>query len=320
MKLFCALLLTAAAAHPQDDAPDPKALLTDAILHYRAEKDRVARVFVRHGRSEGQAGFGGPVQIMVTLPGSRGKPYEGPAQVWRDADGVTVVTTPAGTLPQFKVYVARDGRAIRQLTFENEDGALNTAMLEHELVSLLDPERFIRHVMAAQGQLQVKLDPATGDATFTGSIDPKIAEAVPQQLPAGLPAAAAQQMRGMFPRNLLLRASAVLVVTKQGRFKSAAIKFTRNDPSKEMLRRWKNKGGGGALIPGFGGKAPPPAPKGGGAPPPPKPGGDEKEKKSKVDNTPIEGGTTTYTLTFDQAEPSDAAKAFKREVARLAAR
>jgi len=327
MKLFCALLLITAATRAQDDAPDPKALLSDAILHYRAQKDRVATVHIRHGRPQGQAGgfgFGGAVQIVVSGPGgAKGKPYEGTAQIWRDPSGATVVTSPGGKLPAFKLYVSRDGSAVRQITYGDGDGAINMEMLQHELVSLLDPDRFMRHVLAARGQLQVTVDPTTGAATFTGSIDPKIAEAIPQKLPPGVPAAAVQQMMGMFPQNLLLEAKATFVVTKDGRFKTAAITFTRNDPNQEMLRRWKNKKGARVVIGGFGGQAPPPqgGQGGGGAPPPPKPGGDDAQKdgeKKKADEKPIEGGTTTYTLTFENAEPSDAAKGFKREVARLA--
>ena len=82
---------------------------------------------------------------------------------------------------------------------------------------------------------------------------------------------------------------------EQGRLEQAAVTVTRNDPMREMMRgRMK----GMRIQIG-----------GAGAPPPP---ANDDEKKHD-----IEGGSTTYTLTFENRKPSERIQAFQRYVARL---
>ncbi|MHC4137445.1 MAG: hypothetical protein ACYTDU_14585 [Planctomycetota bacterium] len=101
---------------------------------------------------------------------------------------------------------------------------------------------------------------------------------------------------GMNPMNArVLRVRAKLTVSEKGRLEQAAITVIRNDPMREMMRgRMK----GMRIQIG-----------GAGAPPPPR---DDDEKKHD-----IEGGSTTYTLTFEERQPSERVRAFQREVARL---
>ncbi|MHC4817232.1 MAG: hypothetical protein ACYTF8_04105 [Planctomycetota bacterium] len=99
----------------------------------------------------------------------------------------------------------------------------------------------------------------------------------------------------MSPRVLKVRAT--LTVTGKGRLEQAAVTVTRNDPVREMMRG-KMKG----MRIQFGGA---------GAPPPPPPAEDDEKKHD------IEGGSTTYTLTFESKQPSERIRVFEREIARL---
>lgn len=102
---------------------------------------------------------------------------------------------------------------------------------------------------------------------------------------------------GMNPMNArVLKVSAKLTVSEKGGLEQAAVTVVRNDPLREMMRgRMK-----GMRIQMGGAGAPPPPP------------ADDDEKKHD-----IEGGSTTYTLTFEDRQPSGRVQAFQRDVARL---
>jgi hypothetical protein len=102
---------------------------------------------------------------------------------------------------------------------------------------------------------------------------------------------------GMNPMNArVLKVRAKLTVSEKGRLEQAAVTVVRNDPLREMMRgRMK---GMRIQIGGAGAPPPPPA--------------DDDEKKHD-----IEGGSTTYTLTFEDRQPSERVQAFQRDVARL---
>jgi hypothetical protein len=93
----------------------------------------------------------------------------------------------------------------------------------------------------------------------------------------------------------VLKVRAKLVVDEQGRLEQAAVTVTRNDPMREMMR---GKMKGMRIQIGGAGGPPPPA--------------DDDEKKHD-----IEGGSTTYTLTFESRKPSERIRAFQRYVERL---
>lgn len=299
MKRSLALLaLLSMPLFAQDPAPraepNPKTLLTDAILHFRSAGERIVQANVEHARPDGGGGFG--VAIQVGFGGSRGTPFEGRVEAWRGRDGVTVIVSEE-RLPGFKLYIDGDTR-VQQATFQKQ--APNLSQLQYELASLLDTERFVKHMVAAQGsgRLKTSVDVDTGDVTFLGPIDTEVV--VPVDTAANVPGNVPPEVVDkMFPRNRILEAEATFVVTRGGRFKSIAIKVTRNDTQQEMMRK-VGKGGGRIVIGGLGGGAPPP------------PQGKKKDDKDK----PIRGGSTTYTLTF-AGQPSETAQAFKKAVAAM---
>ncbi len=95
----------------------------------------------------------------------------------------------------------------------------------------------------------------------------------------------------------VLKVRAKLTVSEKGRLEQAAITVVRNDPLREMMRgRMK---GMRIQIGGAGAPAPPP------------PADDDTKKHD------IEGGSTTYTLTFEDRKPPARIRAFESEVARL---
>lgn len=95
----------------------------------------------------------------------------------------------------------------------------------------------------------------------------------------------------------VLEVRAKLTVNEKGRLVQAAITVVRNDPVREMMRgRMK---GMRIQIGGAGAPAPPP------------PAHDDTKKHD------IEGGSTTYTLTFEDRKPPARVRAFQSEVAQL---
>jgi hypothetical protein len=98
-----------------------------------------------------------------------------------------------------------------------------------------------------------------------------------------------------FMNTRVLKVRAKLTVSEKGHLEQAAIKVIRNDPMREMMR-----GKGIRIQMG-----------GAGVPVPPPPAEDDTKKHD------IEGGSTTYTLTFPKRQPSERVRTFQREVARL---
>ena len=101
---------------------------------------------------------------------------------------------------------------------------------------------------------------------------------------------------GGFSVSRVLKVAAKLVVSATGTLERAELKITRNDAMREAMR------GKMKVIRIQLGAAGVPLPE------PPK----EDERKHE-----IEGGTTTYTLTFGRQQPSERAQAFKRDAVRL---
>ena len=258
--LFLVLSATLAQDQAHEEASDPKPLLTDAVLHFKAQKDVVVRVKVKHEKK--------PKQEW----GVAADPFQGQAEAWRAGAGVTVIVSDQ-KLPGFCLY-ASDKRRIQQLTFEDTPPSLK--WLKSELVSMLETDRFVKHVMDAHtaGKLTFAVDAGTGDVTFAGPIAREIVPPV-TVLNEPMPRFAS----GDRPPSLVLRAEATLVVSKHGKFKSVAIKLVRNDP---IARHWRE---GGRWI---------------------RRGGRD-----------VEGGSTTYSLTFGDNKPSDRAREFKRRIQRM---
>ena len=351
--LFCLISVAVGQDAADPEAPDPKALLTDAILNLRAIPQTALKAQVKHHRPDGGGMFGGAVQIVIGgMGGAPGKPFEGGLEAWRDKDG-SIVMISDSTLPGFKLYMHED-KVIQQATFETAPAGLR--QIQYELGSLIDPNDVIKHLTAAQkaGELKAVTNENTGDVTFTGTVPTGIVTPVDamRNAPPGMPA---QVVARMFPQSRILETTATIVVSKEGKFKSIAIKVVRNDPRQEMMRKFQKGGVGGVVVGGgFGGRAqpgkgkkakpdekkndndkkgdgaapPPPGP--GGAAPAPEPvpvkkapaggngnGGDAEDKdKDAEDEKPIKGGSTTYTLTFVD-KPSDTAVAFKKKVLRM---
>ena len=158
-----------------------------------------------------------------------------------------------------------------------------------ELTSLLDGERMVKYLLKAQlGHL---VDPATGDHVWSGKISKDLLPPVTNTINKG----GMQIMLGkMTPR--VLRANVEMRLTKDGELKSTIISVVRNNPAAGMMR------GGVVQVVVAGGA--------GGAPGWVKPP-DDTDKKEEV-----EGKTTVYKLDFTQTQPTERAKAFKREILR----
>ncbi len=274
------VLLVAAAARAQEPAPaekDPNVLLTTALQRLKTAESVSAAVDVKHEPPEAEAapqgggmGFVIETQIMGQHP-----PFEGRAEACRAADGTTVVLSES-ELPGFALYVAGD-KVVERTTFEEDRFSLD--QLRGELQALLDPGAFARRILEAK--LDASRDATTGAVTFRGKVDRDLVPATGGEMG--------------FMEGRVLDVHATLVVNADGTLSNAAIKITRSDPEREMMR-----GGGMRKIMiqgGAGGAVPLPA---------------EDEKKHD-----IVGGSTTYTLAFGKGGPSERAKAFKEDVERL---
>ena len=224
--------------------------------------------------------------------GPRAEPYEGVVEAWRDAEGTTVIVTEE-ELPGFSLYIS-DARTIKQLTIEDKRPGIR--QLEVELASMLESGRFVKHVMDAHkaGQLKATVH-ESGDVTFTGPIAREIVRPVSNVIEVQ-----GMVIQNMGPQSRVMRAEGSFTVTKEGRFRSIAIKLVRNDSMAEMMR---NGIGGNIRIVGGGGVV--------------LGGGNDQKNKEKHE---IEGGSTTYTLTFGDNKPSDRAAGFKRKVLRMLSR
>jgi hypothetical protein len=140
--------------------------------------------------------------------------------------------------------------------------------------------------MAARtsGQLKATVHDS-GDVTFTGPIAREIVR----------PVSNAIEVHGFVVANFghqsrVLRAEATFSVTKDGKFRSVAIKLVRTDPMANVFK-------GGRI--GFGGVVEL-----------------KKQKKKKNEKHDVEGGSTTYTLTFGDNKPSERTRQFKRKIMR----
>jgi hypothetical protein len=234
-------------------------------------------VDVKHEPPEQAGGQGGPGGMVVTTEvlGEQ-QPFEGKVEAYRDAEGTAILLS-ATELPGFALYIGQ-GRTIERTTFEETRFSLD--QLRTELAALLDTDAFTRRILDAK--LEPSRDAATGEITFRGKVDRDIVPATEGDLP--------------FLQGRVLDAEATVVVKPDGRLVSAAIKLTRSDPTRELMRGQMKKImiRAGAGVPG-------------GAVPP----ADDDKKHDIV------GGSTTYAFSFEEGGPSERAKAFKEEVERL---
>ncbi|MHC4550719.1 MAG: hypothetical protein ACYTEZ_18315 [Planctomycetota bacterium] len=266
-------------ATPEAKAPEENAhlLLSTALRAYQSAEDLVVTARVTHEAAQAGAFAGGQMGVvLVQRSGTGPDPFAGAVEGWRAADGTRVLVSES-RLPGFELYL-REGRTIERTTFEVERFSLD--QLKAELAPLLEGSGLARHLLAAK--LTPRRDEATGKLTFQGEVSKELVR----------PTVSDSPLQAM---HRVLRIGAEVVVTPQGRLERLAVKITRNDPLREMMRgRMK---GIRVQLGGAGAPAPPP---------------DDDEKKHD-----IEGGTTTYALTFDRQEPSERARAFKREAERL---
>lgn len=273
------VLLVAAAARAQEPVPaepDPNVLLSTALQRLKTADSVSAAVEVKHEPPEAEAapqgGAGAMGFVVQTEIMGEDAPFEGPVEACRMADG-TVVLLSEKELPGFLLYATED-RTVERTTFE--DARFSLDQLRGELGALLDPGAFARRILDAK--LAPTRDAATGALTFRGKVDRDIVPATGGEMG--------------FMQGRVLDVHATLVVNPDGGLASAAVKITRSDPAREMMR-----GGEMKRIMILGGGPPPPA--------------DDDRKHDIV------GGSTTYTLTFGKGGLSDRAKAFKEDVERL---
>jgi hypothetical protein len=277
---FALILLLVAAAHAQEPAPaeeDPNVLLSLAFRKLQTAEHVVAAVDVKHEPPEqpamgGQGGAGGMIIMQTSIAGQE-EPFEGRVEAARAADG-TVILLSEAELPGFALYLGGE-RAVERTTFEEERFSLD--QLRTELTALLDPKAFAQRIFDAK--LEPLRDAATGEITFKGKVDRDVVPATDGPM--------------AFAQGRVLEAHATVVVRPDGRLKSAAVKITRSDPMREMMRGDMRR----IMIRGAPGQALPPA---------------DDDKKHD-----IPGGSTTYAISFGEGGPSARAQAFKEEVERL---
>ncbi len=275
---FMIVLLVAALGRAQEPAPaDPNVLLSTALQRLKTAESVSAAVEVKHEPPEAeeapQGGFGG--MIVTTEVMGEAMPFEGRLEACRCADGTAVLVSER-ELPGFALWVSGD-RTIERTTFEEDRFSL--AQLRGELAAILDPTEFARRILDAK--LEPTRDAATGIVTYRGKVDRNLVPATGGDL--------------ALLQGRVLEVHATLAVKPDGGLANAAIKITRSDPMREMMR------GGEIRRIMIAGGAP------GGALPP----ADDDKKHD------IPGGSTTYTLTFGNGGPSARAQAFKAEVERL---
>jgi len=280
-RLALALLLFGAAVRAQEPAKeeDPNVLLSVAFQKLRVADQIVASVDVKHEPPEQPAmgGPGGPggMIIMQTRIAGQEDPFEGRVEAARAADGTTVLLSES-ELPGFALYVNGE-QAIERTTFQETRFSLR--QLRAELTAILDPSALARRVF--DGKLTPTRDATTGEIVFRGKVDRDIVPATDSPM--------------AFAEGRVLEAEATVVVRPNGALKSAAVKITRSDPMREMMRGEMRR-----IV--IAGGAPP------GALPP-------KDDDKKHD---IPGGSTTYTISFREGgRLSERAQAFKAEAERL---
>lgn len=284
MPLRSALVLVLATLAVRSEEPppaeeDPNVLLSRAFRKLETAERVVATVDVKHEPAEqpaaaGQGGAGGMIVMMEARVAGQEDPFEGRVEACRAADGTTILLSET-ELPGFAIYLGED-RTIERTTFEEERFSLGR--LRGELSALLDAAALGRHVFDAK--LKPERDAATGEITFRGKVSRDV---VP---PTDGPMA--------FAEGRVLDAEATVIVTRDGRLKSAALKITRSDPMREMMRGEMRR----LVIAG-------------GAPAGALPPADDDKKHD------IPGGSTTYAISFREGRVSERAQAFKAEVERL---
>ena len=316
---FVALLAFIPSAWAQEDTPvpDPEAkkpktalersaeeeaeqagaqeLFSAALIQLKRQRDVIVRTSVKHKQPAAEAGnVAGPgraqIRGMILTPGfgNEGPPFEGDVEAWRDADGVTVIVSEK-ELPGFGLFLQGE-RTIKRVTFENEAPGLSR--LKHELTSLLEGERMVKYLLEAR--LGHVVDPKTGDHIWAGKVSKGIIPVEERAIQRG--GVRVMMFGGMQPR--VLRAEMEIRIDKEGALKSATVRVTRNDPSREMMR---GMGGIQVIVQGAGG-----------VPVPLQPNNQNGKDKKET----IEGKTTVYTLDYTQKQPSERATAFKREILR----
>lgn len=279
------VLLVAAVAGAQEPVPaeqDPNVLLSTALQRLKTADSVSAAVEVKHeppeaeqANAQGGPPGGGMGFVIQTEVMGEDAPFEGRLEASRSADG-TVVLVSEQELPGFQ-FCAIEGRTVERTTFEEDRFSID--QLRGELTALLDPGTFARRILDAK--LEGKRDATTGAVTFRGKIDRDIVPATGGEM--------------AFMQGRVLEAHVTLVVEPDGALSTAAVKITRSDPTREMMRGGRMR----KIVIAAGGP--------GGALPP-----EDDDKKHD-----IVGSSTTYTLTFGKGGPSDRAKAFKAEVERL---
>ncbi|MFI5403856.1 MAG: hypothetical protein ACHQ1G_13035, partial [Planctomycetota bacterium] len=222
------VLLVAAVARAQEPAPaeqDPNVLLSTALQRLKTADSVSAAVEVKHEPPEAEqanaqggapGGAGGMAFVIQTEVMGEEAPFEGRLEACRSADG-TVVLVSEQELPGFQLCVM-DGRAVERTTFEEDRFSID--QLRGELTALLDPVTFARRVLDAK--LEAKRDATTGAVTFSGKIDRNIVPATGGEM--------------AFMQGRVLEAHVTLVVKPDGALSSAAVKITRSDPTREMMR------------------------------------------------------------------------------------
>jgi len=279
-------------AEVEDTQATAQELFAAAIQRLRGRKEFVVQANVEHQQPKidpaKPAAPGQAIQVIVRAQGmgAAEDPFEGKVEAWRDANGVSIIVSEK-KVPGFGLYLLQD-KTIRRVTYEAKAPGLS--QLQAELLSLLDGQRFVRHVLAAE--LGHRVDEATGDHLWSGKISRDIvrpARAVSNDLVAMM------AMR-MTPR--VLRANVELRLSKEGKLKQTRVTIVRNDPAREMLQG------------GFAGRV---IIRGGGGNPIriPQPGADGDKEKHEV-----EGVSTIYTLDLTATQASERAKAFKRDMQR----
>jgi hypothetical protein len=287
------------------DVATPHEMLASALLRFRNQKDLVVGARIKHRQpqveAQAPAGNNGAVRVMIQTVNGRTaqEPFEGKVEAWRDAGGTTVVVSD-NELPGFGLYLSPE-RTIRRVT--TEDRTPGTDQLRTELLSVMDGNRFSKHLMAAK--LTHRLDEASGEHIWTGAVDKNIVRPVRV---TGRDPRIAQFTGGMRPR--VLRAEIELRVSKTSRITGAKLTIVRNDPAREMMRG--QVVGGRLIIRGLPGA-------GGGPGQPGQPGTRDRAIPLDDDHDEkhdIEGISSIYTLDFSRKGASERAKAFKREILR----
>jgi len=274
-------------------------LLTAAIQQIQRREAYVVRARIKHKQAEidpAKPGAGAQgVQIMVRAHGvgTEQNPFEGGVEVWRDQKGVSVIVSEK-EFPGFGLYIDGD-KTMRRLTYEDAAPGLN--QLQAELLTLLDGRRLAAHL--GNAKLEHRRDDASGDHIFAGTVSRDVVG--PIRPVTDDPVANAMMAARITPR--VLRAEVELRITKEGELKNAQFKIVHNDPAREMVQgrfgaRIIIRGGAGGLVP---------------VP--------EQEKKDGEDEKQdIEGVSAIYTLDLAAKEPSERAKAFKRDMQRIASK